>query len=349
MYVIFEVGVIMSGRKRKKPNSYVPDSFLETEDGERVDHLRDVPPVPLHYLRRGHLPHVPQSRVPQPSQDVRAEIDDQDYLPQPSPDVRAENEVEIEIDDQDCVPQPSPDVRAENEVEIEIDDQDCPPQPSPDAAENDTVDEIQGQHEFPVLSPDIVTENEFEIGEEIDIDDEDEDEDEEEDKDEDENEDEDEGEDEENVDPLLFETYTNIYAKLSEDWMLAEVDHKVSKRASELFWKIGRKYFHSLYVAKERESRRKKVPNFKQARKSLYKENVPEITVEVAYKHKRTGEITVEKGNTTPTSKYPANLFSKMSEIASVEVNKVFVCVCSKLFFRLFLRAFFPSVFFSAR
>lgn len=132
--------------------------------------------------------------------------------------------------------------------------------------------------------------------------------------------------DDNSVNPLLLENYSTIFSNLTKDWVLAEIDHKVSKRASECFWKVANKYFHCLYLAKEREARRKKVPQFKAARNTMYQNKVPKVIVEVAYKNNQTGELTVERGSTTPTSKYPGNVYSKMYEMASVQVIKPLIC-----------------------
>ena len=116
--------------------------------------------------------------------------------------------------------------------------------------------------------------------------------------------------------------YDTLYKELTKEWIVAEIDHRVSKTCSDEFWRISNKYFHQLYLAKEREGRKKKVPQFRQARAAMYHNKVPPITMSIAYKHRQTGEISVVQGESTPVSQYPPDIYSKVYEAASVEVMK---------------------------
>ena len=122
------------------------------------------------------------------------------------------------------------------------------------------------------------------------------------------------------------ETFKSIHDELVKCWVNTEVDHHVSKAASNSFWKVADKCFHKLYEAKEREGITRKVPQFMHARKKIYEKMNPEISMQVAYKHKETGEITVvDSVDSTPASQYPPNVYTKIFEVASVEVINYFM------------------------
>ena len=117
------------------------------------------------------------------------------------------------------------------------------------------------------------------------------------------------------------EKFEFIHKQLVDDWSLAEINHHVSKAGANELWKVADKYFHRMYKAKEREQIKRKVPQFLHTRRKLNDEHVPTVTMSVAYKHKRTGEISiVETKESMPTSQYPPNVYTKLYEVASVEV-----------------------------
>ena len=47
--------------------------------------------------------------------------------------------------------------------------------------------------------------------------------------------------------------FWDILHELCKLWLLIEINHKVSKTASNEFWKLANKYFHRMYVAKENQ------------------------------------------------------------------------------------------------
>ena len=56
-------------------------------------------------------------------------------------------------------------------------------------------------------------------------------------------------------------------------------------------------------------------------RRLLYRQHVPPIQMELAYQHNTAGEIeTVTNVETTPRAAYPANIYKKIYEIASIKV-----------------------------
>ena len=102
--------------------------------------------------------------------------------------------------------------------------------------------------------------------------------------------------------------------------MMIEINHKVSKEASNLFWMTANEMFHSVYVAKGDGGR--KVPQFSHLREQMYLNKVPPINMEIGYQSKEDGEIVVaEYVNTTPVSQYPRCSYRRLYEIASVDVS----------------------------
>ena len=114
--------------------------------------------------------------------------------------------------------------------------------------------------------------------------------------------------------------YRDLLADLSQKWLENEIHHKVSKEASNYFWRIANERFHELYVAKGNRSR--KIPQFSHLREQLYHKKVPRVNMEIGYKAKEDGEVTVVKDATsTPVSKFPPCTYRRLYEIASVDVS----------------------------
>lgn len=112
--------------------------------------------------------------------------------------------------------------------------------------------------------------------------------------------------------------------------------HRVSKEASNAFFEIGKKWFHLLIEAKEKEGKAGDILQFVHLRRLLHKKHVPRIDMEVGYVHKISGEETVvENVEHMPVSKFPPNEYLKKYEIASVKVI-FFEKFCSFSFFKKF-------------
>lgn len=91
--------------------------------------------------------------------------------------------------------------------------------------------------------------------------------------------------------------------------------------ASNEFWKLCNSLFPKLLQAKDRERIRKKIPQFRSIRESLYKNNVPRIAMEFGYEIIETGDIIIMSDlDHTPVSKFPPSKFRKLYESATVKV-----------------------------
>lgn len=116
--------------------------------------------------------------------------------------------------------------------------------------------------------------------------------------------------------------YEDVLSDMSKKWLATESNHRVSKEASNAFWRIATEYFEKLYDAKRDERITKKTPQFSSIRKKLYIENLPKIKMQLAYQHKTTEELTiVEDVESTPVSRFPPSQYRRLYEIASVDVS----------------------------
>ena len=106
---------------------------------------------------------------------------------------------------------------------------------------------------------------------------------------------------------------------LRQKWILVEIDHRVSKAASDAFWRLANDSIHEMYVAK---GRGRKIPQMPHLRAQLYDDNTPRVNMDVAYESKDTGEITILKDvDQIPVSRFPPSHYRKLFEIASVDVS----------------------------
>lgn len=102
---------------------------------------------------------------------------------------------------------------------------------------------------------------------------------------------------------------------------MVEVNHRVSKEATNSFFETAKKWFPRLNEAKMKEGNTSKTPRFEHIRRNIYEKNVPNISLEVSYKHKTSGEVTVLKNlKNMPVGRFPRDEYQKLYEIASVEV-----------------------------
>ena len=116
--------------------------------------------------------------------------------------------------------------------------------------------------------------------------------------------------------------YLTLFNYLSKEWLKVEVNHHVSKVASEAFWNLGKKWFHHLFRTKEIQGVLRKTPTFVHIRRQFYKKYVPPVQMDVAYQNKENGELTILEGTEViPRNRFPASQFHKLWEIGHVEVK----------------------------
>lgn len=96
--------------------------------------------------------------------------------------------------------------------------------------------------------------------------------------------------------------------------------HRVSKRASEDFWRLASTAFPKLHRVRVDEMVYKRIPQFQNERKKLYVNNVPKITLKTGYQNLESEEITVVESTKTPVSRFSPQEYRKLFEVATVKV-----------------------------
>ena len=282
----------MAGRKRKLPPDFVPEPWLEPasdEEGEwRVVHnTLLLTPQEVNFDETEDVDEDEEEEEEDEDDDQaeeQVELEDEEEENDDEAVERVVLEEEEERDDHEAVER----VVLEEEGEEEEDDDEAEERVQIEFEEEENDDEQEGEGEEH-------GEGEAEISNN--------------------------SSDDDNDEHANFESFKARHDKLVRDWTMTELNHHVSKAAANSFWQVADQHFHKLYEAKEREGISKKVPKFMQVRKNLYDKQVPQVSMQVAYKHKVTGEISlVETIDSTPTSQYPPDVYTKLYEVASVEV-----------------------------
>ena len=324
---VTSVSVIMfRGRKRKLPSCYIPEPFFhgsDSEENERIQVPNDL--GPLHLENRNVNPtrllqleglvnqhQEVQHRYHRDLQIQRLENNQQEeHRPQgpPSPNLQQlANQQHYEDSEHS-------DSNENYDNEHDDDEQE---------EEEDKEEEEEG---ILILIPD--EQQEEQEQEEEDGQDEGDGEEMEEEEEEEEMEEE---KEEEDID-VPQESYNSILEALSEKWMLAELDHTISKVASNAIWKIAFSFIPKLMQAKSVENVKRKVPGFDHIRKKMYEKRTPKVQLQIGYKNKLTNEVSVVHETATPQSRFPPDKFEKLYEVATVKVitSSISISISKKL------------------
>ena len=121
--------------------------------------------------------------------------------------------------------------------------------------------------------------------------------------------------------------YESILLHLSKEWVKAEVNHRVSHAGSEAFWKLGMEWFFKMFQTKATQRVTRKTPQFAHIRRQLYKDYVPPVKIELAYKNRDSGSITIVEDSVTRRNEFPTPEYQKLWEISTIEVIKNLVKV----------------------
>ena len=101
--------------------------------------------------------------------------------------------------------------------------------------------------------------------------------------------------------------------------MVLEIDHKVSKTASDSFWSLSKSWLPKIHEKRTPTSR--KIPQFRSLREKLSETYVPKIKMDVGYLFKSTGDIIILTDlDSTPVNRFKPDEYTKLYESASVEV-----------------------------
>ena len=110
---------------------------------------------------------------------------------------------------------------------------------------------------------------------------------------------------------------------LAKEWLLIEMSHVVSKAASDQFWKAAQNY-----ITENFSKTRCKNESFTHLRRQLVKKYCPKVSLDLAYKDTKTGEICIQE-DVTKISKcqFPKPAFEPLYEIASVKVRQILLYI----------------------
>ena len=114
----------------------------------------------------------------------------------------------------------------------------------------------------------------------------------------------------------------DLFQSFSKQWLHAQLSHHVSLSATNSFWALSMKYVPKLIAMKEQENIKKKVPQFVQVRKNIYKEISPDIHMTFAYLNIDDASIVHVNEEYTPLRDYQRNpTYQKLYEEAHIEVT----------------------------
>ena len=128
-------------------------------------------------------------------------------------------------------------------------------------------------------------------------------------------------EDDMDSDPELDQEFNSVeepFQILAKKWLLIEMSHCVSKRASDKFWKAATTFFNP----------GTKIPSFTHLRRQLLKKNCPNVSIDLAYKNAESGIISRESDvNVISNSQFRKPEFEPQYEIATVKVIIYFLLI----------------------
>ena len=111
------------------------------------------------------------------------------------------------------------------------------------------------------------------------------------------------------------------------DWLHTQVTHHVSLAATKAFWKLSFQHVAKLYELKADQGISRKIPQFPQVRKNIYKDYCPDVKMTFAFMNKNDGSIVYVNEDHTPLQQYQRDpQYQKLFEEAHVEVNYSFLC-----------------------
>ena len=120
------------------------------------------------------------------------------------------------------------------------------------------------------------------------------------------------------------DNYKDVLESFSEKWLLAQLTHKVSEKATNHFWNLTQEYMPTLMMHHQREGRESNVPGFINQRKKLHRKDCPQFEMEFGFQKKSDGSLKKVLGSTAPLKSFQHNKdYIKLYEVASVKVKKI--------------------------
>ena len=120
-------------------------------------------------------------------------------------------------------------------------------------------------------------------------------------------------------------SFDSLFDSFSKQWLHTHLTHHVSLAASNTLWQLAFKYVSKIQELKQHEDVKRKIPQFLQTRKNLYKDYCPDIKMNFIFLNKNDQSITHVDVDRTPLKDYDRNpQFQKLYEEAHVEVILLF-------------------------
>ena len=117
------------------------------------------------------------------------------------------------------------------------------------------------------------------------------------------------------------QSFDSLFETFSEQWLQAQLTHHVSLAASNDFWKLSFKYVSEIIEMKRQENINKKIPQFLQIRKNIYKSICPDIKMNFAYLNNTDNSIIHVDVDHTPVKEFERNpQYQKLYEEAHIQV-----------------------------
>ena len=119
---------------------------------------------------------------------------------------------------------------------------------------------------------------------------------------------------------------------LSNSWLQIQLTHHVSLEATNAFWRTSLKSFHELIEKKKAEGINRKIPQYVQIRKNIYKDICPDVKMSFAFLNKNDNTIVKVSADQTPLTEYQRDpRYVKLYEEAHIEIKdlkKIHYWIC---------------------
>ena len=118
------------------------------------------------------------------------------------------------------------------------------------------------------------------------------------------------------------DNFNSLFSSFSKQWVNAQLTHKVSLAAANSFWGLSFKYLKDIFHLKNTEGIKKKIPQFIQVRKNIYKDLCPDVKMIFVFLNKTDNTIIRVEEDKTPLNEYERDpKYQKLYEEARIEVN----------------------------
>lgn len=117
------------------------------------------------------------------------------------------------------------------------------------------------------------------------------------------------------------DSFEDLFNCFSQQWLYTQLTHHVSLSATNSFWQLSMKYIPDMMEAKKRDNIKKKISQFVQVRKNIFKDISPKFKMTFCYMNKEDGTQYHVSENYTPLTQFQRDpRYQKLYEQAQIEV-----------------------------